>query len=313
MRGRRLAVAAGAGALAALALAPLTGSAYVLSFMFLVFMSVTMAESWNLLSGYTGYFSLGHGLFFGVGAYTFALGLVKARMSPWLALLAGGVVAVVMAGLLGYLLLRSRMRAAYFAVLTLGLNEIMKTVVANSDALGASHGFTLPPVPHVAVPYYALLAIAVGAVAATVLVDRSRFGLGLKAILEDETVAQGSGVPTARYKIAVFMLSAFFPGLAGGVIAWNWSYVDPYLAFDLLVSFNAVIMAVFGGVGTVWGPVLGAVVMSALIEALWINLPHFQAVVFGILVLVIVLVSPGGVAELARRLVRRRGAAGASA
>jgi len=301
---------AGALLLMGLALMPLTASAYLLSFMFLLFMYVTMAESWNMLSGYTGYFSLGHGLFFGVGAYAFALLVLKGKLSPYAAILAGGAVAVLLAAALGYPLMRARIRAAYFAILTLGLNEIMKTMIGNNDALGASYGFTLPPVPHQAVPYYALLMISLGAIGVMAAVDRSRFGLGLRAILEDEEVAESSGVDTARYKMGVFMLSAWFPGLAGGVIAWNWSYIDPYLAFDLLLSFNSAIMAVFGGVGTVWGPVVGAVVMSLLIEALWINLPHFQAVVFGLLVIVIILVSPGGVVELAKRFSSARWAGG---
>lgn len=306
MSRRGLLTGAGWLVMGVLLLLPLRGSAYVLSFFLLIFMYVAMVESWNLLSGYTGYFSLGHGLFFGIGAYAFALSLIKGKFPPGVALLVGGLAPVVVAFLLGFVLMRVRIRVAYFAVLTLGLNEIMKTAVANSDALGASYGFTIPPVPHLALPYYTLLFIALGAIATTIAIDRSRFGLGLRAILEDEDVAQETGVDTTRYKILVFMVSAFFPGLAGGMIAWNWSYVDPYLAFDLILSFNTAIMAVFGGVGTVWGPVVGAVVMSVLIEALWINLPHFQAVVFGILLILIVLVSPGGLTELLPRLGLRR-------
>jgi branched-chain amino acid transport system permease protein len=103
----------------------------------------------------------------------------------------------------------------------------------------------------------------------------------------------------------VLVISALFPGVAGGVIAWNWSFIDPYQAFDLLLSFNTPIMAVFGGVGTVWGPVVGAVVMSVLIETLWVNLRNFQAVVFGLLVVVIVMAAPRGVAPLLSRALRR--------
>lgn len=306
MRRRAWLGAAGAVLLAALVALPLWGATYVLTFMLLVFMYVAMVESWNLLSGYTGYFSLGHGLFFGVGAYGFALALVKGQLPPLVALIVGGAAAVLVALVLGLVLMRVRIRIAYFAVLTLGLNEIMKTVVANSATLGESYGFTLPPVPHVAVPYYALLVIALGSIAIAIAVDRSRFGLGLRAILEDEDVAGTSGVDTTRLKILVFMLSALPPGVAGGIIAWNWSYIDPYLAFDLILSFNTAIMAVFGGVGTVWGPVVGAVVMSALIEALWTTLKNFQAVVFGVLVILVILVSPGGLSDLVARTGRVR-------
>jgi branched-chain amino acid transport system permease protein len=290
---------------AALAALPLGAPAYVLTFMLLTLMQVVMAQSWNMLSGCTGYFSLGHGLFFGAGAYGFTLAVLKAGVPPYAGIVAGGIAAAAVAGGLALVVMRVRIRIGYFAVLTLGLNEISKIVIANTDWLGAASGFTLPPVPGPAVPYGLMLAVATAATATMVLIDRSRFGLGLRAILDDEEVAQSMGVRTTRYKMYVFVLSALFPGLAGGVIAWNWSYVDPYLAFDLLLSFNAAIMAVFGGVGTVWGPVAGAVVLSLLIETLWVNLRNLQAVVFGFLVIVIVLAAPGGLAAAAGRLTRR--------
>jgi branched-chain amino acid transport system permease protein len=294
-----------AAAVALLAALPLVAPAYVLTFLLITFMYVAMAQSWNMLSGYTGYFSLGHGIFFGFGAYGFALSLLKLKLSPFAALAVGGLAAMAGAAVLGFVLMRVRIRIGYFAVLTLGLNEIVKTVIANTDALGAASGFTLPPVPGPDVPYLLMLGTAASAVAAMLVVDRSRYGLGLRAILDDEDVAQSMGVRTAHYKRIVFVLSALFPGVAGGVIAWNWSFIDPYQAFDLLLSFNTPIMAVFGGVGTVWGPVVGAVVMSVLVETLWVNLRNFQAVVFGVLVVVIVMVAPRGVAPLLARVVRR--------
>lgn len=290
---------------ALLAALPLVAPAYVLTFLLITFMYVAMTQSWNMLSGYTGYFSLGHGIFFGFGAYGFTLALLKLKLAPAAALAVGGAAAMAAAALLGFVLMRVRIRIGYFAVLTLGLNEIVKTVIANTDALGAASGFTLPPVSSPAVPYLLMLGVSVAAVATMLLLDRSRYGLGLRAILDDEEVAQSMGVRTARYKTAVFVLSALFPGVTGGVIAWNWSFIDPYQAFDLLLSFNTPIMAVFGGVGTVWGPVVGAVVMSVIIETLWVNLKNFQAVVFGVLVVLIVMVAPRGVAPLLARLGRR--------
>ena len=290
---------------AVLAALPLVAPAYVLTFLLIMLMYIAMTQSWNMLSGYTGYFSLGHGIFFGFGAYGFALSLLKLKLSPYLSLAVGALAAMVAAAVLGFVLMRVRIRIGYFAVLTLGLNEIVKTVIANTDALGAASGFTLPPVPSPAVPYLLMLGVAAAAVAAMMAVDRSRYGLGLRAILDDEEVAQSMGVRTARYKTLVFVVSALFPGVAGGIIAWNWSFIDPYQAFDLLLSFNTPIMAVFGGVGTVWGPVVGAVVMSVLIETLWVNLRNFQAVVFGVLVVVIVMVAPRGVAPLLSRMVGR--------
>lgn len=303
-RGTGLGWALAAVVATALAVAPFVASRYLVSFLLLMFMYVALAQSWNMISGYTGYFSLGHGVFFGVGAYTAGQAVVALRWPLPLAFAAAPVAAVVLALVLGVTFMRVRMKIAYFAIATLGLNEIVKTLVANSEWLGASHGMTLPPVP-LRVPYYLLLALAVGATLVVRWIDRSNFGLGLQAIYQDEEAAEVMGVPTARSKILVFLMSAVFPGLIGAVVASYWSYIDPYQAFDLTVSFDMSVMAVFGGVGTVLGPVLGAAVIGILIDTLWVSVPHLHGVVFGVLVIVMVVVSPGGLIELAGRLRER--------
>ncbi len=287
----------GAGVLA-LAAVPLVGSDYLRSFFLLLFMYVTLAQSWNMISGYTGYLSFGHGVFFGVGAYTFAHTIVKLGWPFPLAMLAAGMMSVLLALLLGVVFMRVRIRVAYFSIATLGLNEIVKTLVVNSERLGGSHGVTLPPVAHPAVLYYLLLALMLVTTGIMRWVDRSTFGLGLKAILQDEEVAEVNGVPTFKCKLAAFLLSAFFPGLTGALIAWHWSYIDPYMAFDLVISFDMSVMAVFGGIGTVWGPVLGAALMGVLGETLWVHVPNLHGLIFGVLVVLIVIVSPGGLMEI---------------
>jgi branched-chain amino acid transport system permease protein len=214
--------------------------------------------------------------------------------------------------LLGLVFLRVRIRVAYFAIATLGLNEIVKTLVVNSEWLGSSHGVTLSVPAPPALLYYLLLTLAITVTVVMHHIDRSPFGLGLKAILQDEGAAEVSGVPTFLTKLRVFLLSALFPGLTGAVIAWHWSYLDPYMAFDLVISFDMSVMTVFGGIGTVIGPVLGATIMGVLAETLWVHVRGLHGLIFGVLVIVIVVSFPGGLVEIgmrARRLfMGRRGA-----
>jgi len=284
---------------------PHLASTYFISFMVLLLMYVTMTESWNMLAGYTGYLSLGHSVFFGVGCYTFALAVVKLKLTYILALIMSGIMAALLALALGFILMSSRIRIAYFAVLTLGLNEILKTIVANSEALGSSYGFTLPPMPALSLGYYVCLILAISSILVTIAIERSKFGIGLKSILEDEEVADSIGVNTSKYKIYVFVLSSLFPGFLGAIIAWNWSYIDPYLAFDLTFSIDAVMMGIFGGVGTVWGPVIGSICLTIIIELLWVRIPYFHAIIFSLLVILIVIKVPGGLIKLAEQAFSR--------
>lgn len=290
------ALAIGALLLVAVAL-PLTVSLYGLSLVLLFFLAVTLAQSWNLLSGLTGYFSLGHGVFFGVGAYVTAACVARGGLPFWPSLLTGAGAAFLAALALGLLLLARQVRVAHFAIATLGVNEICRVLVLNSDVLGASRGFTLPPASRLA-SYYALLALAAVSTALVWRVGRSRMGLGLRAIRQDEEVAEGLGVNTSVLKIRVFLVSAVLPALAGGLMIRYWSYVDPYMAFDLLVSFNMAIVTVLGGIGTVWGPVFGAVVVVGVTELLWTHVQRLHGLLFGLLLFAIVLVAPGGLWSL---------------
>ena len=284
---------------------PAWSSSYVNSFLVSVFMYVALAGSWNLFSGTTGYASLGHGIFFGLGAYAFAVSTVSLGWHP----LAGFALAVAVPGigalLLGLVLLTTRIRVAYFAIVMLGFNEIAKTIVANTKAIGSSYGLTIPPLSSHLVAYYFLLALAVGVTALAYWINRTQWGLGLKAILADEVAAEVTGVGTVAHKMAMFVLSAMLIGPAGAMIAWYWSYIDPYMAFDLLVSFEMVVMAVFGGAGTVFGPVLGAVLMSVVKEGLSTSIPQFHTIIFGVLVLVLIIWYPGGVIQAVEAMRRR--------
>jgi branched-chain amino acid transport system permease protein len=289
----------------AIAVVPLWASPYLISFLISVFMYVTLAGSWNLFSGMTGYISLGHGLFFGIGAYAFAVAMVILKIGPFLSFALSAVISGLSAVVLGALLLTTRLRVAYFAMIMLGLNEIMKTVVANTKAIGSSYGLTIPPLASSLTAFYFLLGLAICVTLFTFLLQRSRWGYGLKAILADEIAAEVTGIKAVVHKMGVFIVSACFAGMTGGMIAWYWSYIDPYMAFDLIVSFDMVVMTMFGGIGTVFGPVIGAVLMSALKETLSTSIPHFHTFIFGVVLVLLMIWQPNGMIEIVRFLDRR--------
>jgi branched-chain amino acid transport system permease protein len=288
-----------------LAALPMGISSYAVSFLISIFLAVALAGSWNLFAGTTGYVSLGHGLFFGIGAYAFSVSMATLGYGPVLSFAIAAASAAVSALLLGFVLLTTRIRVAYFAIVMLGFNEIIKTVVANTKSLGSSYGLTLPQLPNTLIAYYFLLSLALLVMLLFFAIQRSKWGYGLKAILADEVAAEVTGVNTVALKMAMFAISGTLVGLAGAMIAWHWSYIDPYMAFDLGVSFEMVVMAVFGGVGSLWGPLLGAVAMSLLKEFLNTTIPQLHSVIFGALVLVLILWCPGGIIELTGGLRRR--------
>lgn len=293
---------AGMLVLAFLALIPSFFSDYIISFMIITFMFVILASSWNLFCGFTGYISLGHGMFFGAGAYAFTWGMVKNGWPYGSSIALAAVVSGLLALLIALILLPGRMQVSYFAMITLGFNEILQTICANSEALGESYGFTIPPIPHLYVPYYVLLSAMLILITGTFLVNRSHVGLALKSIFQDEEVAETTGVNTTSLKIIFFAVSGLFSGIAGAIMAWFWSYIDPYTGFNLILSFQIAIIVILGGMGTVFGPAIAAVFMSGLIEILSTNIPYFSNIIFGTLVTVIIIISPKGMIELSRML-----------
>ncbi len=284
-----------------LATLPLWGTGYVLSLLFLTFMYAAMASSWNLISGYTGYVSFGHAAFFGIGAYTSGILLTKklAQLSaPWpVAVLVAGVVAALLALVLGYPALR--LRGPYFAIAMLGLAEAVRVAVTLAEPLtGGGKGLSLPPALVDVPAYYAMGLLAMVAVALTHVVATSPVGLRLLSIREDEVAAEVVGVRTTVYKLVTFCVSAAIAGIAGGLYAWKQSYIDPTTVFAAGLTVRAITMTMFGGQGTVWGPVIGAVVLTYTGEQLWARFPFLHTALFGGMIIVILLFLPGGVIAL---------------
>ena len=277
-----------------LAVLPLFASGYIISFTIQIFMWIALAGSWNLISGFTGYVSFGHVAFFGIGAYTGALLIAKAGWHWLPASLAGCVPAAALALLIGYPCLR--LKGPYFAIAMLGLNEVVRALVSYFESFtGGGSGISLPPILSIAPVYYAMGGAAVAVTLLTYQIITSRFGLRLLSIREDEIAAETMGINTSLMKLYAFLLSALFPGIVGGLFAWYSSYIEPLGVFRLLTTITMIIMCLFGGKGTVLGPVLGAVLLSVFKELVWARFLFVHQAIFGALIVGVVLLMPRGI------------------
>jgi branched-chain amino acid transport system permease protein len=286
-----IALAAAAGGLA---LYPLQGTGYGVRLMLQLFMWIALAQSWNLISGLTGYVSFGHVAFFGMGAYT--AGILIARGGwPWpVACAAGGVAAMALALVIGWPCLR--LKGPYFAISMLGLNEVLRVIVSYFEGLtGGGNGLSLPTL-YASVPiYYAMGVVAALVTALAYVIVTSRFGLRLMTIREDEVAAEAMGIDTHRYKIYAFVLSAVGPGIVGGLAARDQGYIEPMSVFPLATTITMIVMALFGGKGTIWGPVLGAIVLYSVQELVWARFIYLHQLLFGAVIVTVVLLMPRGI------------------
>jgi len=277
-----------------LALYPMQGTGYGIRTMLQLFMWIALAQSWNLISGLTGYVSFGHVAFFGMGAYT--AGILIGKLGwPWLlACLAGGIMAMVLALVIGWPCLR--LKGPYFAIAMLGLNEVLRVIVSYYEGLtGGGNGLSLPTL-HASVPiYYAMGLVALLVTGLTYVIVTSRFGLRLMTIREDEVAAEAMGIDTFRYKLYAFLLSAVAPGIVGGLAARDQGYIEPTSVFPLITTITMIVMALFGGKGTIWGPVLGAVLLFTFQELVWARFIYLHQLLFGAIIVGVVLLMPRGI------------------
>jgi branched-chain amino acid transport system permease protein len=241
----------------------LGGLNYFLHMALFIYMNIAIASSWNIIGGYAGYISLGHNVFFAIGGYAAAILFAYHGLSPFLTFPLCGLIAMGFGFVIGAVTLRTR--GPTFIISTIALVLLTKILLDNWPYIGGTNGISLPlldlPVAHVKLPfYYAMLALAVAAVALSRAVRRSKFGLGLRAIAQDETKAEVAGVPTRRYKTLAFALSGLFVGMAGALWGYYLTYLSPAIFLSILVGAKFVLMTVLGGRGTVSGPVIGAIV-----------------------------------------------------
>lgn len=274
---------------------------YVLQLMTGAFMWVAFASSWNIIGGYTGYISLGHNVFVAVGAYFSAALFVYADVSPFVTALGAGVVCAALGVGVGLITLRTRRDA--FIIATIALMLIAQIGFDNWMWLGGSSGIAVPPLQMseaalVKVPfYYAMLAVAAGAVYLSYRIRHSRFGLGLRAIAQDEVKAEAAGIDTRSYKVAAFALSAVFIGIGGALWGYSLFYLRPEIFLAIGVAADMVLMAIIGGRGTVAGPVIGALLIVGFNE--WsvseFGSSELNLTVTGALLVGALLFFPGGI------------------
>jgi branched-chain amino acid transport system permease protein len=260
-------------------------------------MFVLIASAWNLIGGLTGYPAFGNVVYFGIGAYTVALLGTRYHLAFVAALPFSLVVPAILAVLIGIPLLR--LRGHYFAVASLGVAVAVGEVINNVQYFGGAVGIFMPIFGSDLLFYYLMLGAAVLAIAVTWGVLHSRFGYGLIAIREDEGAAAVMGVNTTLHKVAAYALSAALTGLAGGIYAqWN-VFVNQDVAFNINVSIDSILMALIGGLGTIWGPVMGAVVLEFLIQTFagTGDLAVITQVGLGVLLTVAVIFLPRGVVD----------------
>ena len=273
----------------------------VLNFVFLILLSITLAQSWNIVAGYAGQVNLGHAAFFGLGALLARTLWIKGAPIV-LAMLAGAALATLFALLIGAPAFR--LRGAYFAIGTLALAEIFRTT-ANNVLPEIS---TLPAATiagyRLTHRYYLALALAAVSVVAVAALAGSRAGLGMQAIREDEEAAEASGVGALRLKLTALALSTALAGLAGGLFAYYHISYYPSHPFGPHWTFDALLMTFIGGVGTLHGPVLGAVLYVVLKEYVALRWVDFHLLIFGALFIAIVLLLPGGLVQAGHRLRR---------
>ncbi len=301
--------------IAALAAVPLVvRNSFFLHVCILVLMWTVLGAAWNVLGGFAGQVSFGHAALFAVGAYTTIILYLKGGLAPWWGIPLGGLAAALVSLPIG--LLCFRLRGPYFSLATLAVAEIVKLVALNWESVTAgSVGYlitSLPPVTLLGssinwegkVPFYVAAAVlTVVALAATGWLRNSRIGAYLVAIRENEDAAEAVGIDTVRTKVVTFALSAFLAGMGGGFYAFYFRYVDPDAVAGIGLSMEMVFIAVVGGLGTVGGPFIGAVFLTAVAELVRERFQVGHLIFYGLFMMLVIRFMPEGIWGRVRRIV----------
>src|SRR5512139_3685618 len=284
---------------------------FFIHLMIMVLMWTVLGASWNILGGFTGQVSFGHATFLGAGAYTTMILFLKLGISPWYGIPIGGLVAALIALPIGFICFR--LRGPYFALSTLAVAEIVRLVALNWESFtNGPVGLLITTLPDVSfagksidweskIPFYYIIAvIALAAIAATYIMSRTRLGAYSLAIREDIDSAEAIGINTVQTRVAALSLSALFAGVGGGFYAMYFRYIDPDAVFSIALSVEMVFIAVVGGLTTVAGPLIGAIVLVALGEIFReIFLVHFKLVghliFYGLMMMIVIRYLPEGI------------------
>jgi len=309
-----------------LAVAPFFMPRFWLAVATVALMFALMGTGWNMMGGYAGQFSFGHAAYFGIGAYSVAVLLTKYLLSPWVGLLIGGALAALFGLATGFLSFRYKLKGPYFALATFAFAEMLRLVANGTSFINKAIGIHIPLVGgdnwarfqfevNQRNSYFVILFLLVLALAATVWMVRARAGHYMVAIRDDEDAAAALGVNPLRYKLIAVALSGFFTALAGGFYVQYFLFIDPDLAFGALVSVQILLRPIVGGVGTIWGPLVGAGVLALLGEGtrtLVRQPPAFlgflqgvnglDGMLFGAILVAVIIFAPDGIVGVVRRL-----------
>lgn len=344
---------AGASLVKALIALPLLGmlflfpqvvdSPYALHIMILIFLSTIMGESWNILGGYTGQYSVGHAAYFGAGAYTTMMLMQFRHVPPWQGMWVGMAVAVVVALIIGSICFR--LRGPYFVLASIAVAEIIRLCAMNlKNITSGAEGILATEIPPFTIGgavatdflsktpfYYIGLVLAILTVMVTYLVEHSKLGYCFQAIREDQDAAHSLGINLSFYKNAALVISAIFTSLAGSFYAVYIGFIDPPTVLSLDMSVQIVLICIIGGIGTIYGPMAGALLLVPLSEALRSNiiaqglftsgvvseesgvgiflkenLAHAHVLIYGVLVVIVILFMPDGVLGFMKKMIARR-------
>lgn len=288
------------------ALATFAQSGVLLTFVMMSLYAALLSQAWNILGGYGGQLSFGHALFFGVGAYAQALGQLNLGINPWLALPMAIALGALVGLAVGGLTFRYGLKGSYFALVTLAFAEVFRILALSASFTGGGVGLMVPLQEGAANMQFAsrrgyiylLLAFVVLALGVTAWLRHSRFGAYLQAVRDNEDAARAIGVNPLRVKLGGIALSAAFMSAAGAFYVQVFQYIDPGIAFGSAVSVEALVGAIVGGMGTLWGPVLGAVALHGLADLtrnLFGELPGISMVIYGVVLILIVMFLPRGI------------------
>jgi len=283
--------------------------------MIMIFFYATLSEAWNILGGYVGQISLGNAIFFGVGAYTSSMLLLHYNVSPWIGLLIGGLLAVLLAIVIGMPIFK--LRAQYFVIATLCLGEAIRIISQNVKFIGGQTGLELPLVDSLKNMtflsnnigfYYISLAILSFCIIFIYILLNSKLGYYFKMIRTEEDVANSLGIDVRLYKLVAISLMAFITAIVGSCYAQYFLYIEPNMVFALEMSEKIALISVLGGVGTIWGPTIGAFILIPIIE---ISRIYFGGLgrgidlfLYGFLMLIIILFKPEGIVTIFKRNTR---------
>ena len=302
-------------------------SGVVLNFAMMALYGCLMAQAWNVLGGYGGQFSFGHALFFGTGAYAQAIAQLQGGLNPWIALPLAIVAAALVGLFIGALSFRYGLKGSYFALVTLAFAEVFRILSLSVPFTGAGVGLMVPLKEGVANMQFGdrrgfvglALALVVCGLLFTTWLRHSRFGAWLQAVRDNEDAARAVGVNPFRVKLGAIVVSGAFMGAAGALYVQVFQYIDPGIAYGPHTSVEALVAAIVGGLGTLWGPVLGALVLHLLADftrSLFGALPGINMIIYGAVLILIVMFAPRGLLGIGlsvRRLWSRQPAKSAGA